>query len=104
MADSPEDEIRQERATAVKTKGAIQQLKASEGWSMLRRVMDSQVQQLVNNLVVQASTPETIYQSEYDKGKIAAYRILASLPDLLLDQAEITLQSTPDDEKGEVNA
>ena len=93
---STDDELLRE---AVKQKNAFAALLRSEGWDMLMKIFQEQLETRRNRveLTPLASVDEAFAQ-QFERGEIANLRLVMQLPQSILDDAQSIIDTTKETE------
>lgn len=82
----------------------LRHLLQSQGWELLSKHIQSQVDARVDNLVLNPLTGlDQTFGQEYVKGEIQALRMVAQLPKTLVEQAELFIKERDSESEDQRN-
>lgn len=89
-----ENEVQDQRASALVERDALSALTATKGWSMLCAWMQEQIRLRVDLIMLQPSRgPETQLEQEFTKGECAAYRTLMEVVKIGIETSKAVVES-----------
>jgi hypothetical protein len=92
------------RKAALLSIEALNTLLKSQGWDMLRSIVEEQVKQLHNQILLHPLGGDNgVYEQEYNKGHAMGLQVVLKLPGVLLDQYDAVLKSLAPDEDEDID-
>lgn len=92
---------------AVKQRNAFAALIRTEGWAMLKNILNSQVELRRNDFeLTPLDSMDKVLGQEFKKGEIASLRLVLELPQNVLEDAEAVIAEAPklDENNGDDDA
>jgi len=84
-------EIREEASVR---KEALQSLLSSQGWDILREILESQIKLLIDEVTLQPlSDSNGVYAQEFSKGHLTGLRTFLALPGKIVGEADEMIEA-----------
>lgn len=90
--EQTQEQIAEQRAAAIRSKEAFQELLSHQAWDQLVEVAEAQIKQRENIILGPAPDADSMLKIEYMKGELQGIRLFLQLPGIIIEQSDVTVK------------